>query len=910
MPAEVPTVHRGDVRRLEHRQGGHIVPVVEVTAISGHPVERPEGQFQPGRHLLEREDAQVVGAHRGQELEPDVGWGGPHRDHRRRILLKIVGRQPVGLRTHEAVEVSPVQSGITISLPPRGLGQRSQRPDPRGTQGRGREGRPEPGQEQRTRGDREPPDLARVRERQQLGDHDRRHDEYGDEGRYHRAGGRPKAEAGAQFRGGGRLPFQEAPPGDEETPQRPDDRVSRNPSLMREKDDAESELRGAADGVQPDRRKIRPGRLRDGKPQHADQQRDDPRSGEGAEAKDGPPKRRPRKHRPPRHQEKELGQLHRTAPEVVEDLPPRQQREPIRLRAVRTRHFGGQPLEQLPVTPDPPVFPTAVGGIRRRVVVVDVHVRDQPGPGVVTLDQVMGEQPILGKPPMRRLLEDGDIVDPFPGETPFAIQILIDVRHGGRIRIDPGNAGVHGRESGPVGARERHTHAGLQNPVAPNHPPALGVILGPIERMGEGPDQVGRGVGRQNGVRVERNHIAKVPERRQVPHDDRERGFGPAPDEPVELGQLAAFPLPSHPAVLLRIPAPRPMEEIEGIAGVGGVPGVERPDAVPSGGDDRVVPRTAFGGRIGEVAQDREVEMGLAVGQEPDLECFERRMDCLEAAEHGGDHDGRPELGRDPTPVEVEFRQHPRRQQRGDQLIENADRDVVGRQEADQHDDQPLRAMEPFSQPQQHPEREHRPRHDAPDERHVRMPVNQSPERLAAGLRIVHESFERRQSLVDQVVTHVRASGPRRLVVSHPSQRHRRPRHRLLGHPAPLGDSLHHMAIAIAGGERHPGVEPGRIAPEDRLGPALPLDERPPVEPRHRPEAGDTVGHHQLGQREPLDRLGRHGVGRDPVLSQPEFEPFEAGGHAGLRMEELEQPAGECRCQRRMVFDEVGEDGP
>jgi hypothetical protein len=52
------------------------------------------------------------------------------------------------------------------------------------------------------------------------------------------------------------------------------------------------------------------------------------------------------------------------------------------------------------------------------------------------LDEIVTEQRVVGKAPFGRASKDVDVVDAFSRERPFAEQILIDVRHGCRVRID------------------------------------------------------------------------------------------------------------------------------------------------------------------------------------------------------------------------------------------------------------------------------------------------------------------------------------------------------------------------------------------------------------------------------------------------------------------------------------------
>ncbi len=99
-------------------------------------------------------------------------------------------------------------------------------------------------------------------------------------------------------------------------------------------------------------------------------------------------------------------------------------------------------------------------------------------------------------------------------------------------------------------------------------------------------------------------------------HDDK-AGVGRAPQEPVELGELAALPLPAHPPPLARVPAALPVKEekpVGAMSKVQGVDGRQGPLEQPFIACDRLRIR------IGKVAEQREMQIGIAVGQEPHLE--------------------------------------------------------------------------------------------------------------------------------------------------------------------------------------------------------------------------------------------------------------------------------------------------
>ena len=133
------------------------------------------------------------------------------------------------------------------------------------------------------------------------------------------------------------------------------------------------------------------------------------------------------------------------------------------------------------------------------------------------------------------------------------------------------------------------------------------------------------------------------------------------------------------------------MEQVEGVLAAVGVAGVERLHALDRGRHDGVVALAGLGGRVGEVAQHREVQVRLPVGQELDLEVLQRLAHRVDAGEERGDDDGGAVLGRHAVLVQVELGQGARREERGDQLVHHVDRDVAGQEQTQEHHGDPGR---------------------------------------------------------------------------------------------------------------------------------------------------------------------------------------------------------------------------
>ena len=93
-------------------------------------------------------------------------------------------------------------------------------------------------------------------------------------------------------------------------------------------------------------------------------------------------------------------------------------------------------------------------------------------------------------------------------------------------------------------------------------------------------NQVPGGVTRQARVAVERDAVAHLRQDRRVADGQDEAGVGGAAQQAVELLDLAALALPSHPEAFLLVPLARAMEQEEAIRAAVAMFGVQRGDAV------------------------------------------------------------------------------------------------------------------------------------------------------------------------------------------------------------------------------------------------------------------------------------------------------------------------------------------
>jgi hypothetical protein len=314
------------------------------------------------------------------------------------------------------------------------------------------------------------------------------------------------------------------------------------------------------------------------------------------------------------------------------------------------------------------------------------------------------------------------------------------------------------------------------------------------------------------------------------------------------------------------------MEEIEGVLGLGSVAGVQVANAGHGGFQDCGVVGPGLARRIGEVAQDGEMQMRFPVGQVLHLEVVESVADCGYAVEQRGDDHRRPQLGRDPVLAQIELGQHMRRQKRRHQLIEHVDRDVVRRNERQQNDCNHGGLARHAGEAEQGGQGEGGAEQHSAHEHEVRVTQDPAVHPFQSGWSVTDGVLERCATLIQQVVPHVRRSFRTHIVSRSPAGKLEcESGHRGFVRTGALGDPFHHVPVTVAGSEGHPRVN--RIVPQHRFHHALVLDERVPVHAGDGPQAGDAVRHHDLGERDPLSGARRGVLGGHRFVADPALEP-------------------------------------
>jgi hypothetical protein len=196
-------------------------------------------------------------------------------------------------------------------------------------------------------------------------------------------------------------------------------------------------------------------------------------------------------------------------------------------------------------------------------------------------------------------------------------QVLIHVGDSGGVRVDPDVPRIDTGERRGARTLDADLHARLEHAVALDHALAGGIEPRADERMTQRPDHPARRVERELRVGIQRDHVLERRQQGAVALHDREARVACAAQQPVQLGQLAALALPSHPAPLGFVPTAFALQEEEP---VGAVPCVQLVDLPLRLLNHREVRRHRLRVGVGEVVEEGEVKMRIAVREIADLE--------------------------------------------------------------------------------------------------------------------------------------------------------------------------------------------------------------------------------------------------------------------------------------------------
>ncbi len=255
----------------------------------------------------------------------------------------------------------------------------------------------------------------------------------------------------------------------------------------------------------------------------------------------------------------------------------------------------------------------------------------RPARAKIAFEEVVAEQRVLRHAAGERRLEGVDVVDALAGVGALAEQILVDVGDRRRVGIDAARRGEDALEERALAAdRQRRRHARLQDAVAFDDAPAVGVEARPVERMRHLADQPARGVARQARVGVERDDVADAGGRRGAAVDGmnvvsaapRSRRFSS-----WSLPRLRSQPIQRRsPSFQTRRRCSRRKRVA---AGGRPVARVQARDARGRRREQRRVARDALRVGVGPVREQREVQLAVGVGEVVDLQPLDLLLERL-----------------------------------------------------------------------------------------------------------------------------------------------------------------------------------------------------------------------------------------------------------------------------------------
>ena len=128
------------------------------------------------------------------------------------------------------------------------------------------------------------------------------------------------------------------------------------------------------------------------------------------------------------------------------------------------RHDREEPGQDLPVAAHPAVLAPRVGEQVRGVVVHHLDVRHEGRARVDALEEVVGQERVLGHASLDRGVEGVDVEQALAGEDALAEEVLVDVGDRGGVGVDARVPGVDTREQRPGRAGVGDADARLQMP--------------------------------------------------------------------------------------------------------------------------------------------------------------------------------------------------------------------------------------------------------------------------------------------------------------------------------------------------------------------------------------------------------------------------------------------------------------
>ena len=224
--------------------------------------------------------------------------------------------------------------------------------------------------------------------------------------------------------------------------------------------------------------------------------------------------------------------------------------------------MAAQPGQQLPISPHPPVQPGKIGGNFIGVAIGQLHILQQPGMEIGTLQQVMGKDPFLGKTPGQALEKNIYVKDPFSGIGPPVKEIVIYVTAGSSVGVDSPLPREDTGKLRVVGRLQIHRDPGLQQPIALDNDPSFPIYPRLIQRMEHRPHQPPCCPYTERSIRVQRDDIF-CPRQVSGGSGQHTKSGGLSPKESRQFQKRPPFSFPPHIPLIPFLKNGLPKEKVE-----------------------------------------------------------------------------------------------------------------------------------------------------------------------------------------------------------------------------------------------------------------------------------------------------------------------------------------------------------
>ena len=246
------------------------------------------------------------------------------------------------------------------------------------------------------------------------------------------------------------------------------------------------------------------------------------------------------------------------------------------------------------------------------------------------------------------LLESIHIIDTLADKGPLAEEVLIDIRHGPRVRVYSRVAGKNPGEPRAPGTGQANANAWLKNAVAFHHDSASGAKHRAVQWMGHGGDKPPGGITRQLSVSVQGDDILDRGQKIQITDNIRKATAGRTTKQGVEIGELSALAFIAHPLVFGWIPAARAMKQKKPLGTVRRILAVEPLYPRVSSVQQIFIIGHMLGRCVTKICQQGEMQVRVMVCQIMNLHGLDQPVNSSHTRQHRWNHHHRAPLGCNP----------------------------------------------------------------------------------------------------------------------------------------------------------------------------------------------------------------------------------------------------------------------